>query len=181
MHAGIQQLQTQYVRYSGQSEAQQCDDGWILSASQAQVARNATPQTQQPSDSGAEGCMSTTGPTSSSPTTPRAGLGPPQAPAATAHASPSPIPFFDAPIDPFAGDADAMSVGAVPNDACCALGRGTDSITSTQLLQQVQLSIVNAPAEFCMPIKRDKRFRPNFQIEVRVFYVLLHVFCVMFT
>ena len=35
------------------------------------------------------------------------------------------------------------------------------------LPQQVQLSIKSAPADFCLPIKKLKRFKPSFQVEVR--------------
>lgn len=164
-HAGVQQLQTQYVRYTGQSEAQQCDDGWLLSASRAQAAKVAPPggpTSTRPADSGAEACMSTTAPASNPPTpTPPTAFPPTHAvapPAHASHASMSPTPHMDA-------DAARMSMSAAHSDAC-ASGRAEDMLTTSQMPQQVLLSVASAPAEFCMPIKRDRRFRPNFQIEV---------------
>eukprot|EP00892_Ulva_mutabilis_P011853 jgi/Ulvmu1/903/UM101_0011.1 len=38
------------------------------------------------------------------------------------------------------------------------------------LPRQVNLSIVSAPAQFCLPIKRDKFFKPSFQVQVRVLH-----------
>lgn len=105
--------------------------------------------------------MSATGPTST-PTTPRNALLNPTT--STMHASPSPRPGLRRTEDLFRGDAEAMSVSAAPSDACGGVGGDGAAI---QLPQQVQLTVMNAPAEFCMPIKRDKRFRPNFQIEVQ--------------
>lgn len=153
-------MQEQYVRYSGQSEAQQCDDGWLLSASRAQAAMRGAPQAQHSADSGAE-AMSVSGP-ASTPTTPRTTLAKHQTGEASrhaSHASLSPRTSVGGAGTPFGGGAEAMSVSAAPSDAHGGAG--------DTLPQQVQLCIKNAPAEFCMPIKRDKRFRPNFQIEVR--------------
>ena len=104
--------------------------------------------------------MSVSGPTSNS-TTPRTsaaklqGMGASRHPS---HASPSPRHSLVDACNPLGGDAEAMSMSAASGDAC------HDSRDA--LPQQVQLTVSNAPAEFCMPIKRDKRFRPNFQIEV---------------
>ena len=33
--------------------------------------------------------------------------------------------------------------------------------------QQVQLNITSAPAEFCLPMKNDRQFKPHFQVQVR--------------
>jgi hypothetical protein len=32
---------------------------------------------------------------------------------------------------------------------------------------QVQLNITSAPAEFCLPMKNDRQFKPHFQVQVR--------------
>jgi hypothetical protein len=32
--------------------------------------------------------------------------------------------------------------------------------------RQVQLSITSAPAEFCLPMKSDRQFKPHFQVQV---------------
>ena len=104
--------------------------------------------------------MSVSGPTSN-PTSPRTIAAKLQAVRASGHASdepPSPRPPLVDAGNPFGGDAEAMRTSAAPGDSC--------HDARDPLPQQVQISVRNAPAEFCMPIKRDKRFRPNFQIEV---------------
>jgi hypothetical protein len=170
MHAGVQSLQTQYVRYSGQLEATQCSDGWLLSASRAQAARLSTATPQRPSSSGVEGSMSTSAPhASSAPNTPCATT---QSTAHAAHASLSPRPFAGSFADP-TGEVEAMSTTPAASELCGGLG--DDDGTATQLPQQVQLTIENAPAEFCVPIKRDKRFKPNFQVSVCCFPAGHHI------
>eukprot|EP00892_Ulva_mutabilis_P011997 jgi/Ulvmu1/916/UM101_0025.1 len=44
----------------------------------------------------------------------------------------------------------------------------TPAASPADLPQQVQLQIVEAPAEFCLPLKSDRQFKPQFQVEVRV-------------
>lgn len=39
--------------------------------------------------------------------------------------------------------------------------------TNNCLPQQVQLNITSAPAEFCLPMKNDRQFKPHFQVQVR--------------
>lgn len=36
------------------------------------------------------------------------------------------------------------------------------------LPQQVQLTVTSAPAEFCLPMKNDRQFKPHFQVQVPV-------------
>ena len=36
----------------------------------------------------------------------------------------------------------------------------------TCLPQQVQLTVTSAPAEFCLPMKNDRQFKPHFQVQV---------------
>ena len=88
--AGLENLQHQYVRYQGQVEATQTDEGWTCSESEAQWN--------------------------------------------SAHAG-------DASAEPF------NAGGSMP--------------------QQVQLNITAAPAEFCLPMKNDRQFKPHFQVQVR--------------
>lgn len=38
--------------------------------------------------------------------------------------------------------------------------------TNNCLPQQVQLNITSAPAEFCLPMKNDRQFKPHFQVQV---------------
>lgn len=40
--------------------------------------------------------------------------------------------------------------------------------TNNCLPQQVQLNITSAPAEFCLPMKNDRQFKPHFQVQVRL-------------
>lgn len=37
------------------------------------------------------------------------------------------------------------------------------------LPQQVQLTVTSAPAEFCLPMKNDRQFKPHFQVQVSPF------------
>ncbi len=37
------------------------------------------------------------------------------------------------------------------------------------LPQQVQLTVTSAPAEFCLPMKNDRQFKPHFQVQVSLF------------
>jgi hypothetical protein len=86
--AGLENLQHQYVRYQGQVEAKQSDEGWTLSESEANFTK-------------------------------------------------------------MHGGDDSVS-------------RERYS-TSGGLPQQVQLNITSAPAEFCLPMKNDRQFKPHFQ------------------